>query len=194
MGFDWWVAMTRCLLVALLSLGFLGFSMFPAKAERRLALVIGNGAYVNANKLLNPPNDARAMAASLKSLGFEVMLGVDLQHDNMTRLLHDFLVRANGAQIALLFYAGHGLQVDGRTYLVPVDAKIETLPDLNFAAIELDQVLASLDDPARANLIFLDACRDNPFTRSFASRTRTANAVAGLAAYTSLGTGTLVAY
>jgi uncharacterized caspase-like protein len=96
--------------------------------------------------------------------------------------------------VALLFYAGHGLQVDGRNYLVPVDAKLETASDLNFGTVDLDRILASLEDPARANIVILDACRDNPLARSFAAKTRSAAVGAGLAAYTSLGTGTLIAF
>jgi len=96
--------------------------------------------------------------------------------------------------VALLFYAGHGLQVDGRNYVIPVDAKIETATDLNFGTVDLDKILASLDDPARANIIILDACRDNPLARSFAARTRSASVGSGLAAYTALGTGTLIAF
>ena len=166
----------------------------PSFADKRIALVIGNGQYVNANVLPNPPSDARAMGKALRDIGFEVAQGVDLDRDEMERMLREFLRKANSAQVALLFFAGHGLQVDGRNYLVPVDAKIETASDLNFGTVDLDKVLASLDDPARANIIILDACRDNPLARSFAARTRSASVGAGLAAYTALGTGTLIAF
>jgi formylglycine-generating enzyme required for sulfatase activity len=166
----------------------------PAYADKRIALVIGNGRYVHANTLPNPPNDARAVAKALGGIGFKVMQGVDLDRDSMERLLRDFLGQASTAEVALLFYAGHGLQVDGRNYLIPVDAKIETATDLNFGTVDLDKILASLDDPARANIIILDACRDNPLARSFAARTRSASVGSGLAAYTALGTGTLIAF
>jgi hypothetical protein len=186
--------MFRSALLVLLSVLALDVSALSAQADQRVALVIGNGHYVHANALPNPPNDARAIAASLSPLGFEVLQGIDLDHEHMERILRDFMLKANKAQIALLFYAGHGIQVDGTNYLVPIDAQIETRGDLNFNAIDLDKILASLDDPERANVIILDACRDNPFTRSFAARTRGASVAAGLAAYTSLGTGSLIAF
>jgi Caspase domain len=164
------------------------------QAQERIALVVGNGKYQHANALPNPANDARAVAKALGELGFDVAQGVDLDRNGMERLLRDFLNKAKAAQVVLLFYAGHGLQVDGRNYLVPVDAKLETSTDLNFGTVDLDRILASLDTPARANIVILDACRDNPLARSFAAKTRSASVGAGLAAYTSLGTGTLIAF
>ena len=166
----------------------------PVFAESRVALVIGNGRYINANILPNPPNDARSVSKTLRDIGFDVIEGTDLDHSGMERLLRDFLLKATNAKVALFFYAGHGLQVDGRNYLIPVDAKIESSADLNFGTVELDKILGSLDDPSRANIIILDACRDNPLARSFATRTRTASVSGGLAAYTALGTGTLIAF
>src|SRR5262249_41604547 len=142
----------------------------------------------------NPPNDARAMAAALRAIGFDVVEGIDLNRIAMEERVRAFLSKAGAAKVALMFYAGHGLQVDGRNYLVPVDARLESASDLNFGTVELDKILASLDDPARANIIILDACRDNPLARSFASRTRSAAVGTGLAAYTALGTGTLIAF
>jgi tetratricopeptide (TPR) repeat protein len=163
-------------------------------AGRRIALVIGNGKYQHAVALPNPASDARAVAKALGEIGFEVALGTDLDRAGMEGRLRDFLAKASSAQVALLFYAGHGLQVDGRNYLVPVDAKLETASDLNFGTVDLDRILASLEDPARANIVILDACRDNPLARSFAAKTRSTAVGAGLAAYTSLGTGTLIAF
>jgi hypothetical protein len=163
-------------------------------AGGRIALVIGNGKYQHAVPLPNPANDARAVAKTLGEIGFEVVQGTDLDRVSMEGRLRDFLDKASRAQVALLFYAGHSLQVDGRNYLVPVDAKLETASDLNFGTVDLDRILASLEDPARANIVILDACRDNPLARSFAARTRSAAVGAGLAAYTALGTGTLIAF
>jgi Caspase domain len=181
-------------LIAFLVVLMLSIIVRPAVADKRVALVIGNGRYIHANQLPNPPNDANAVANSLGAMGFDVTQGVDLDRERMEQLLRDFLHKADAAQVALLFYAGHGLQVDGRNYLIPVDVKIETASDLNFGTIDLDKILASLDDPARANIIILDACRDNPMARSFAAHARSASVGAGLAAYTALGTGTLIAY
>jgi len=163
----------------------------------RLALVIGNGAYVNATALANPPNDAAVVAKSLRDIGFEVIEGTNLDRAGMERLVRDFLHRAPSARLTLLYYAGHGMQVDGKNYLVPVDAKLSAPSDLAFETLELDKVLAGLDDEARANVVVLDACRDNPLARSFASKlgaTRSAGAPAGLAGYATVGTGTLIAF
>ena len=187
--------MSRCAFLFFLPALLLGICTAPALADKRVALVIGNGQYVSPSRTLpNAPNDARAVENALKAVGFEVIPGIDVGRVGMEALLDKFLDEAKTAQVALLFYAGHGLQVDGRNYLIPVDAKIESRSDLNFRAVELDRVLASFDNPSRANIVILDACRDNPLTRSFAAATRSANVAAGLAAYTALGTGTLIAF
>jgi Caspase domain len=169
----------------------------PVVAADRVALVIGNGTYVNADALRNPPNDARAMAKALSDIGFDVAFGQDLERTPMERLVRDFLRRAASANVAVLFYAGHALQIDGRNYLLPIDAKLETASDLNYETIKLDDILEGLNDPARANIILLDACRDNPLARSFVARlgaSRSGAVSTGLAAYSTLGTGTLVAF
>lgn len=166
-------------------------------AGARIALVIGNGAYVNANPLPNPPNDAHVIAGALRDIGFDVQEGENLGRTAMESQLHDFLRKASGASIVLLFYAGHGMQIDGKNYLVPVDAKLAEPSDLAFETIEIDKLLDSLGDPGHTNIILLDACRDNPLARSFASHlpaTRSAAAGGGLAAYSAVGTGTLIAY
>jgi tetratricopeptide (TPR) repeat protein len=163
----------------------------------RVALAIGNGAYVNASNLPNPANDAHAVAKTLRDMGFEVIEGTDLDRTGMERMIRDFLKKAPNARVTLLFYAGHGMQVDGKNYLVPVDAKLAAPSDLGFETIELDKILAGLDDAARANIIILDACRDNPLARSFASRmgaSRSAAVPGGLAGYSTVGTGTLIAF
>jgi len=163
----------------------------------RVALVIGNGAYVNANALPNPPNDAHAIAGVLREIGFDVVEGENLNRAAMENNLRDFLHRAANASIVLLFYAGHGMQVDGKNYLVPIDAKLAEASDLQFETIEIDKLLDQLGDPGHTNIILLDACRDNPLARSFASHlpaTRSAAVAGGLAAYSAVGTGTLIAY
>jgi Flp pilus assembly protein TadD len=169
----------------------------PAAAGLRLALVIGNGAYVNATALANPPNDAAVVAKTLREIGFEVIEGTNLDRAGMERVVREFLRKAPGARLTLLYYAGHGMQVDGKNYLVPVDAKLAAPSDLPFETLELDKVLAGLDDEARANIVVLDACRDNPLARSFATKlgaTRSAAVPAGLAGYATVGTGTLIAF
>jgi hypothetical protein len=163
----------------------------------RVALVIGNGAYVNADALRNPANDAHAVANVLRQIGFEVVEGVDLNRTGLEDKLHEFVHRALRARIALLFYSGHGMQVDGKNYLVPIDAKLAEPTDLQFETVEIDRTLDALADPGRTNLVFLDACRDNPLARSFMRhlpQTRSMAVPSGLAAYSAVGTGTLIAY
>lgn len=164
----------------------------PAISTDRIALVIGNGAYVNAPHLPNPPNDARAIGRALRGIGFTVIDGTDLDHNGMERTIVDFLRKASLARIALVFYAGHGVQIDGKNYLVPIDAKSMMRSTVTFELIDVDRILASLDDEARANIIILDACRDNPLETRLA--TRSAARGAGLAGYSTVASGMLIAY
>jgi tripartite-type tricarboxylate transporter receptor subunit TctC len=185
----------RSLIASLFTAAILSICQsFTVHAQDRVALVIGNGNYMHAGVLPNPANDARAVAAALRDIGFTVVSGSDLDRRGMEGALFDFIDKARAAKVALIFYAGHGLQVEGRNYLVPVDARLESARDLAFGMIELDKVLASLDDPNRANIIVLDACRDNPLARSFASKSRSGAVGAGLAPYSALGIGTLIAF
>lgn len=160
-----------------LAIATTGFAA-PDAAARRVALVIGNGAYQNAPQLANPPNDATDMAAKLKDLGFSVVLGTDLDMTGFASTLRSFSRSVDGADVALLFYAGHGLQVDGVNYVIPVDAKIEASSDLDFQAVKLDTLIGMMDKSAHLSIILLDACRNNPLSRSL---TRSAAAPAGLA-------------
>ncbi len=166
-----------------------------ALAERRVALVIGNAAYQHAPALKNTRNDAEAMAAALKQLGFEIVLGVDLDEAGMRRQLQDFAKRFDQAGVALVFYAGHGLQVHGRNYLVPVDAKLETETDLSFQAMELERIQRLLESSQRTSILILDSCRDNPLARNLARAmgTRSTAIGRGLAVGQS-GLGTLIVY
>lgn len=167
-----------------------------AVAGERLALVIGNGAYANAPRLANPANDAADIARSLRSIGFEIVEGRDLDKRSMEQKIVEFGHRLDGASLALFFYAGHGLQVNGQNYLVPIDAKLQRAGDLSFETINVNQVLAQMEADKRVNLVFLDACRDNPLARSFARSlgdTRSANVGRGLASIQS-AVGTMIAY
>jgi uncharacterized caspase-like protein len=139
-----------------------------AEAADRVALVIGNGKYAHTAALPNPPKDARAIAAAIGEIGFDVETGIDLKHGEMQTIVRGFLFRAAKARVALFYYASHDIQANGRNYLIPVDAKLSSASDLNFGTVEMDKILASLDDPRRANIIILDACRDNPLARRFA--------------------------
>ncbi|MDB5598122.1 MAG: hypothetical protein JWN71_166 [Xanthobacteraceae bacterium] len=152
-------------------------------AERRVALVIGNSAYKFAPVLANPKNDAADVAQSLRRLGFDVVEGHDLDRRGMEGAIKQFAEKIKTAKLAGFFYAGHGLQVDGKNYLVPTDAKLERAADLNTGAVGLDYVMEQMDTEQRTNLIFLDACRDNPLPQSINRTldTRTASIGSGLA-------------
>lgn len=169
----------------------------PAQAAKRVALVIGNSAYVNASPLANPANDADDVAAKLKALGFEVTLGLNLDKRAFDQKLREFSGALESAQAALVFYAGHGLQIAGRNYLIPVDAKLEKERDVEFEAVNLDFILKQmeLDRADKTNIVFLDACRNNPLTRNLARTmgTRAASVGSGLAE-TFAGVGTFISY
>jgi hypothetical protein len=167
-----------------------------ARADRRVAFVVGNGAYRSVEPLPNPSVDARAMAGLLRNAGFEVVEGTDLGRDAMTARLRDFALRTQGADVALFFYAGHGIAVNGKNYLIPVDADLKSELDVKFgAAIDVDVTLDQTMGDAKVKLVLLDACRDNPFAAKIRSATRTRNVVvsSGLAEMKS-GEGTLIAF
>jgi uncharacterized caspase-like protein len=168
-----------------------------AASEKRVALVIGSGRYQNVPALTNPANDARLMAAALEKLDFDVQTVIDPDYDTMKQALRDFGRRLDGARVALFYYAGHGLQVGGENYLLPVDAALVREPDLRYEAFDVQAILDEMDGPGRVNLVFLDACRDNPFARSLAARLggRSTNVIhQGLAEIQSQASGTLIAY
>jgi hypothetical protein len=186
----------RLLILALSIIGILASSNV-AKADRRVAFVVGNGAYKNAQPLPNPPIDAKAMAGILRNVvGFEVVEGTNLTRDKMTERLLEFGKKAQGADVALFFYAGHGIAVDGTNYLLPVDADIKSEMDFKLgSAINIDVTLDQTMSDAKVKLVFLDACRDNPFAARLRSlkTTRSVNVQPGLAEMKS-GEGTLIAF
>ncbi|TCP43303.1 SUMF1/EgtB/PvdO family nonheme iron enzyme [Rhodovulum marinum] len=143
-------------------------SALPGLADRRVALVIGNGAYRAAPELPNPTNDARAITAALEEIGFEVTAGLDLDGAGLRAAIRDFSRRAEGADLALFFYAGHGIQMAGRNYLIPTDAALEREGDVELYAMPLDLVIAGMERSAKTNVVLLDACRDNPFETQLA--------------------------
>jgi len=143
--------------------GSRGFPVGPEK-EKRVALVMGNGAYRNARHLRNPTNDAKAMARLLDRLGFEVIHGQDLTKLEMERAIGSFGRAFTKSGVGLVYYSGHGIQVNGRNFLIPIDALLEYLEDIDLEALDLDLILARLRRAqSRLNIIVLDACRDNPF-------------------------------
>ncbi|QPF94972.1 caspase family protein [Bradyrhizobium commune] len=183
-------------LTILLSLMCMALSVSAAKADRRVAFVVGNGAYRNVAQLPNPPIDAKAMASTLRNVGFEVIEGSNLTRDQMTEKLLDFGRKAQGSDIAVFYYAGHGIAVSGTNYLLPVDADIKSEMDVKLgAAINIDLTLDQTMGDAKVKLVFLDACRDNPFAAKIKSNsaTRSVNVGSGLAEMKS-GEGTLIAF
>ena len=144
----------------------------PQGAERRVALVIGNGAY-EAGPLKNPVNDARAVAQSLGGLGFEVLKYENLKQNEMKRAIRSFGEKLRGGAVGLFYYAGHGVQVKGENYLIPLGAEINGEAEVEYETVSLGFVLAQMEDARnRMNIVILDACRDNPFARSSRSGTR----------------------
>ncbi len=166
-----------------------------ALAQKRVALVVGNSAYQHTSALDNPKNDAADIAAALKQLGFDVFQGHDLTKPAMDRAIHNFAEALAGAQIAVFFYAGHGLQVAGQNYLVPIDAKLRSAASLDFEMVRLEVIQRAMERETTTNIIFLDACRDNPLARNLARAlgTRAATVGRGLAAVES-GEGTLISF
>jgi uncharacterized caspase-like protein len=174
----------------------MALSVSAAQADRRVAFVVGNGAYKNVAQLPNPPIDAKAMAATLRNVGFEVIEGSNLTRDQMTEKLLDFGRKAQGSDVAVFYYAGHGIAVGGSNYLLPVDADIKSEMDVKLgAAINIDLTLDQTMGDAKVKLVFLDACRDNPFAAKIKSNsaTRSVNVQSGLAEMKS-GEGTLIAF
>ena len=172
----------------------LGTSMLHAQGKR-VALVIGNSAYTSTPSLENPKNDASDMADTLEGLGFQVVKGVDLTKSAMDRAIREFADALNGASVGLLFYAGHGVQVSGQNYLVPIDARLVTASALDFEMVRLDLIQRVMEAESKTNLIFLDACRDNPLARNLARAlgTRSTQVGRGLAS-TESGDGTLISF
>ncbi|MGJ4893665.1 MULTISPECIES: caspase family protein [unclassified Bradyrhizobium] len=167
-----------------------------AKADRRVAFVVGNGAYKSVAQLPNPPVDAKAMAATLRNVGFDVVEGTNLTRDKMTEKLLDFGRKAQGADIAVFYYAGHGIAIAGTNYLLPVDADLKSEMDVKLgSAINIDVTLDQTMGDAKVKLVFLDACRDNPFAAKIKSNspTRSVSVQTGLAEMKS-GEGTLIAF
>ncbi|MGO9173345.1 MAG: caspase family protein [Rhodomicrobium sp.] len=184
----------RFLILALLCQAI---AVLPAAAAKRVALVIGNAAYVQAGALTNPVNDAADMAKALTRFGFDVTLGLDLDRRAFDEKLRAFARSLDDADTAVLFYAGHGLQVAGRNYLVPVDAGLATERDLDFEAIGLDFVLRQMEvgRDGKTTIVFLDACRDNPLARNLARSMGTRSAAIGKGlAEVQTGVGTFIAY
>jgi hypothetical protein len=158
------VLSSRLLLIATLLI----MSSFAASAQgRRVALIVGNSAYTSVPQLANPANDARLMARTLSGVGFELIGGgaqVNLDKAKFEAAVHDFGLALPGAEVALFYYAGHGLQVQGVNWLVPLDANPTRPQDLDFQMIDASLVLKQMEGAGtKLNIMILDACRNNPF-------------------------------
>lgn len=168
----------------------------PAVAERRVALVVGNSNYTNVARLLNPRNDAGDMISRLKTMKFDVIPGLDLDRNGFLNTLAAFGRAAEGADVALFFYAGHGLQVNGQNYLVPTDAKVEYEAELDIALIPVPLVMQQLGRGSRVNIVILDACRDNPFAKDLSRTlgTRSSSALGRGLSRIQTASGTFIAF
>ncbi len=167
----------------------------PAFAEKRVALVLGNSAYRNTAPLANPVNDASVISATLKNAGFDTVdFRKDLPAVETRRALREFADLARDADIALVYYAGHGIEVDGANYLIPVDARLERDTDVYDEAFSLDRILVAIEPARKLRLVILDACRDNPFAKTM-KRTLATRAIGqGLAKVEPTSPNVLIAY
>lgn len=166
-----------------------------ATAERRVALIVGNSAYKNVVQLPNPSRDATAVAALFKNAGFDVVdIKVNLGNVDMRRAMRDFTAKARNADIAVVYYAGHGIEFEGTNYLIPVDALLASDIDVEDETISLDRIIRMLEPVKRLRLVILDACRENPFARKMTRTIATRAAGSELAKVEVNTTDTLVAF
>ncbi len=168
-----------------------------ATGEKRVALVIGNGAYQNVPVLENPMTDSKAVAAALKRIGFDVVEGYDLKLDGMRQVVGDYAAKLDGAKVAFVYYAGHGVAVAGENYLLPTDTVLKSEADLDFRTMNINLVMRQMQREDRVNVVILDACRDNPFAKELARsmKTRSAAVGSGLSEITvNSAAGTMIAF
>jgi uncharacterized caspase-like protein len=167
----------------------------PAWAEKRVALVIGNSTYQNADHLANPANDAMLVAAALKKAGFDVVDSrLDLKSVEMRRALRDFHDQTLDADVAVVYYAGHGIEIDGTNFLIPIDATLERDTDVFDEAFSLDRVLIAIEPAKQLRLVIVDACRNNPFADTMKRTLGSRSIGRGLARVEPATTNTLVAF
>ena len=176
-----------------LMLGFAGMTGHAAQSSERVALVIGNASYANAPALANPLSDAADVGAALRRLGFSVTRLRNADYAALRRGLQEFTRTASGSEMAVVYYAGHGIEVDQRNYLVPVDARLASDHDVEFETVPLDLVVRSVERASGLRMVILDACRDNPFAASMRRAGTTRSIGRGLARVEPAGS-TLVAY
>lgn len=179
----------RLILTALLIL-----SAFAARAADKVALLIGNAAYSSVSTLANPVNDVRLIEASLQSHGFDVTRIEDQTLTQMNRALRDFRDKADAAEVAMVYYAGHGIEIGGVNYLIPTDAELTDERDAAIEALSAGAILRQISGASRLKLMVLDACRDNPFAARMIRAQRGRSVGRGLARTTVTAPDTLIAY
>ena len=182
----------RSILSRIILLSLFNILLIPnplqAATELRTALVIGNSTY-SSGPLRNPVNDATDMAAALKRVGFSVVLKKNVQQQEMEEAVENFGNRLKRGGVGLFYYAGHGLQINGINYLIPIGAKINKESDVKYQSIDINKVLDEMANASNVlNIVILDACRDNPYSRSFRSASR------GLAIVSNAPAGTFISY
>jgi uncharacterized caspase-like protein len=188
-------ALLRSLLIFFAMLTTTQFAATAARADKRVALVLGISAYQHVAKLPNPSNDADAMAALFRKAGFDV---VETKRDvgiaDLRRAVGDFSDKAQDADVAVVFFAGHGIEVDGTNYLVPADAKLARDFDIEDEALSLDRLLKAIEPAKRLRLVMLDACRDNPFAKTMKRTVASRSVGRGLAKIEPTVSDTLIAF
>lgn len=166
-------------------------------SAQKVALIIGNSAYQNAGRLANPKNDASAMSEVLRGIGFKVIVSTDATKAAMETSIREFIQEAKRADVSLFFYAGHGMEVAGENFLLPVDTKLEDESALSFEVINSKIITNAMGGDNKVGIILLDACRDNPFTSSLRRAmvaSRAASVSNGLAPIQTEGGGLVVAF
>jgi len=148
--------------------------------QKRVALVIGNANYQHTTSLRNPYNDASGIARSLRELAFDVVLGTDSTKSELDDAIKSFSRKASGADVALFYYSGHAIQIEGKNWMVPIDAQLQSPSDVSLHANAMDLVLEQMGAKAALNLVFLDACRDNPFLSNMYADSKSAGQTKGL--------------
>ena len=185
----------RRIITVCIALLFVSLINANALADKRVALVIGNSTYVNVPRLPNPANDAPAVADLLKAVHFDsVQLRLDAGIADLRRAVSDFAYLAADADIAIVYYAGHGMEIDGNNYLVPIDAKLARDFDVDDEALSLDRVLKAIEPARRLHLVILDACRDNPFLKTMKRSVGSRSLGRGLAKVEPVVSDTLIAF
>lgn len=184
--------MLRAFFVAVCIFSVLGTG--SVEAAKRVGLVIGNGDYAVARDLANPGNDAKDVAAALERLGFEVIFRANLGARELRDTVREFKEKLRGAEVSLFFYAGHAVQVNGQNYLLSVDSKVRDESDLDFEALPLSFIQKQMEREAKTVLVFLDACRDNPYGANSFGGTRSASPTRGLARTSARSKGTFIAF